>query len=67
VGAFREMEGNHGGPPPGPSGGDNLPLDSVQAEQRRALANTFVAMQGAAVHGNLVLVRSFPRGVARRG
>lgn len=54
------MEGNHGGPP-GPSGGDNVALDTVQAEQRRALARTFVAMQGASVQGNLVLVRRLAR------
>ena len=60
------MDGNHGGPP-GPSGGDNWPLDTVQAEQRRALSKTFVAMQGAAVQGNLVLVRGGRQAWRHRG
>ena len=53
--------GGSGAVPPGPSGGDNVVLDSAQAEQRRALARTFVAMQGAAAQGTLVLVRAWFR------
>jgi len=50
------MEAASGGA--GPSGGDNVALDGAQAEQRRALARTFVAMQSAAALGSFVLVRT---------